>query len=193
LIELDKFVNFFSKDADYAINYGGIGAVIGHEMTHGFDDQGRKYDENGNLTDWWTESDAQKFDESTRALVYEYNKFEPLPGLFINGNLTPGENLADFGGLNVAYDAFKLSQKAEPEKIDGFTAGQRFFLGFAQSWRTSLKNEMLRTDVQADLHSPAKYRVDGVVFNMPEFYKAFPEIRPSDKMYRTEKERPVIW
>ena len=116
-----------------------------------------------------------------------------MPGLFINGNLTLGENLADFGGLNVAYDAFKLSHKAEPEKIDGFTADQRFFLGFAQSWRTSIKSEMLRTDVQTDVHSPAKYRVDGVVFNMPEFYEAFPEIKPSDKMYRTEKERPVIW
>ena len=184
---------FFSKDADDAINYGGIGAVIGHEMTHGFDDQGRKYDENGNLTDWWTENDAQKFNESSLAFVDEYNKFEPLPGLFINGNLTLGENIADFGGLTVAYQAYKLSQKADPERIDGFTGDQRFFLGFAQSWRTSIKDEMLRTDVQTDVHSPAKYRVDGVVFNMPEFYKAFQEIKPGDKMYRPEEERPVIW
>ena len=184
---------YFSKDADDAINYGAIGSVIGHEMTHGFDDQGRKYDENGNLTDWWTKSDAQRFNESTRALIDEYNKFEPLPGLFINGNLTLGENIADFGGLTVAYQAYKLSQKADPEKIDGFTGDQRFFLGFAQSWRTSIKNEMLRTAVQTNVHSPAMYRVDGVAFNMPEFYKAFPEIKPSDKMYKPEEERPVIW
>jgi putative endopeptidase len=162
-------------------------------MTHGFDDQGRKYDGNGNLTDWWTKSDEQKFNESTHALVDEYSKFEPLPDLRINGNLTIGENIADFGGLTVAYHAYKFSQKANPEIIGGFTGDQRFFLGYAQSWRESIKEEKLRTDVQTNVHSPAKYRVDGVVFNMPEFYEAFPEVKPSDKMYRPEEDRPVIW
>ena len=167
--------------------------MIGHEMTHGFDDQGRKYDENGNLTDWWTRSDERKFNESTRALIDEYNKFEPLPGLRINGNLTLGENIADFGGLTVAYHAYKLSRKATPETIDGFTGDQRFFLGYAQCGRESIKDEKLRTDVQTDVHSPAEYRVNGVVFNMPEFYEAFPMVKPSDKMYRPGAERPVIW
>jgi putative endopeptidase len=141
---------FFNKDADDAINYGAIGTVIGHEMTHGFDDQGRKYDQSGNLTDWWTKSDEQKFNESTRTLVDEYNKFQPLPGLYINGNLILGENIADFGGLTVAHQAYKLSQKADPERIDGFTGDQRFFLGFAQLWRESIKDEMLRMNVQTD-------------------------------------------
>ncbi|MFB3765235.1 MAG: M13 family metallopeptidase [Methanotrichaceae archaeon] len=184
---------FFNKDADDAINYGAIGMVIGHEMTHGFDDAGRHYDKDGNLTDWWTKEDADKFNRSTRILVDEYNNFEPLPGLHVNGNLTLGENIADFGGATISYEAYHMSLKGEPEKIDGFTGDQRFFLGFAQIWRESIRNESLRTMVQTNPHSPSMFRVNGVLFNMPEFYKAFPEIKPGDKLYRSEDQRPVIW
>jgi putative endopeptidase len=185
--------HFFSKDADDAVNYGAIGAIIGHEMTHHFDSQGRKYDASGNLTDWWTTKDTDNFEKSTRALVDEYNMFEVLPDLYINGNLTLQENIADFGGLTTAYHAYKLTLKKEPEMIDGFTGDQRFFLGFAQMWRESDTNEYLRTLTLTNMHSPNRFRVNGVVFNMPEFYRAFPSVKPGDKLYRPESERPVIW
>ncbi len=184
---------FFSKDADDAINYGAIGAIIGHEMIHNFDSQGRKFDASGNLTDWWTPKDADNFNKSTEILVDEYNRFEVLPGLYVNGNLTLQENIADFGGLTMAYHAYKLSLKNETGLIDGFTGDQRFFLSFAQIWRESDTNESLRTLALTDTHSPARFRVDGAVFNVPEFYKAFPSVKPADKLYRPESERPVIW
>jgi putative endopeptidase len=184
---------FFNKDADDAINYGAIGAAIGHEMTHGFDAQGRKFDKDGNLTDWWTQADADKFNASTRLLVDQYNHFEVLPGLFINGNLTLNENIADFGGLTISYLAYRLSLEKEPENIDGFTGEQRFFLGFAQIWREAIRNEMLRFKVLTNTHSPGEVRTNGAPFNVPEFYKAFPEIVPGDKLYRTENQRPMIW
>lgn len=184
---------FFNKDADDAVNYGAIGAIIGHEMTHHFDSQGRKFDASGNLTDWWTPEDADNFNKSTEVLVDEYNWFEVLPGLYVNGNLTLPENVADFGGLTVAYHAYKLSLKEEPEMIDGFTGDQRFFLSFTQVWRESDTNESLRTLTLTDTHSPARFRVNGVVFNLPEFYRVFPNVKPSDKLYRPESERPVIW
>jgi putative endopeptidase len=184
---------FFNAQADDAINYGAIGAVIGHEMTHGFDDQGRKFDKNGNLTDWWTEQDEFNFNNSTKVLVGQYDKFEALPGLYVNGNLTLGENIADMGGLTMAYYAFHLTQPNETEKIDGFTADQRFFLGNAQMWRDNIRNESLRTKVLTNPHSPCKFRIDGVVFNMPEFYLAFKDVTPGDKLYRPVEERPVIW
>ena len=184
---------FFNKDADDAVNYGAIGAIIGHEMTHNFDSQGRKFDASGNLTDWWTSKDADNFNKSTGGLVDEYNRFEVLPGLHVNGNLTLPENIADFGGLTMAYHAYKLSLKGEPEMIDGFTGDQRFFLSFAQMWRESDTNESLRTRALTDTHSPCRFRVNGVVFNVPEFYKAFPSIKPGDKLYRPVSERPVIW
>ncbi len=184
---------FFNRDADDAINYGAIGAVIGHEMTHGFDDQGRQYDKDGNLTDWWTKEDADKFNNSTRILIDEYSNFKPLPDLHINGNLTLGENIADFGGLTISYHAYHMSLKGEPEKIDGFTGDQRFFLGYAQIWRESVRNEFLRTLVQTNPHAPSRFRVNGALFNIPEFYKAFPEIKPGDKLYRPEDQRPIIW
>jgi putative endopeptidase len=130
---------------------------------------------------------------STQALADEYNKFEALPGLKINGRLTLGENIADIGGATVAYHAYKLSQKGEPEKIDGFTGDQRFFLGYAQMWRQSIKDEMLRMDVLTDVHSPARFRIDGVVYNIPEFYDAFTDVKPGDEMYRPVGDRPVIW
>jgi putative endopeptidase len=184
---------FFNKDADDAVNYGAIGAIIGHEMTHHFDSQGRKFDASGNLTDWWTPEDADNFNKSTEVLVDEYIRFEVLPGLYVNGDLTLPENVADFGGLTIAYHAYKLSLKEEPEMIDGFTGDQRFFLSFTQVWRESDTNESLRTLALTDTHSPARFRVNGVVFNMPEFYRAFPNVKPSDKLYRSESERPVIW
>lgn len=185
--------HFFNKDFDDAVNYGAIGATIGHEMTHHFDSQGRKFDANGNMLDWWTEKDADNFSKSTQVLVDEYNKFEVLPGLYINGNLTLQENIADYGGLIIAYQAYKLSSKEETEIIDGFTGDQRFFLSYAQSWRESAKNEYLRTLTLSNTHSPTRFRVNGVVFNVPEFYRAFPDIKPGDKLYRPESERPLIW
>ena len=184
---------FFDKDADDAVNYGAIGAVIGHEMTHQFDSQGRKFDASGNLTDWWTQKDADNFNKNTGVLVDEYNEFEVLPNMHVNGNLTLPENVADFGGLTIAYHAYKLSSKGEPEMIDGFTGDQRFFLSFTQIWRESDTNESLRTLALTDTHSPARFRVNGVVFNVPEFYRAFPKVKPGDKLYRSESERPVIW
>jgi putative endopeptidase len=184
---------FFNKNADDAANYGAIGAVIGHEMTHHFDSQGRKFDASGNLNDWWTQKDADNFNNSTGILVDEYNSFEVLPDLYINGNLTLQENIADFGGLTMAYHAFKLSPKKELKMIDGFTEEQKFFLSFAQVWRESDTTEYLRTLTLTDMHSPAKYRVNGVVFNIPEFYMAFPNVKPGDKLYRQENKRPVIW
>ncbi len=184
---------FFNKDVDDAVNYGSIGFIIGHEMTHHFDSQGRKFDESGNLTEWWTQKDEDNFNNSTGILVDEYNKFEVLPGLHINGNLTLTENIADFGGVTIAYHAYKLSSKGEPEPNDGFTGDQRFFLSFAQVWRESDTDGYLWTEVLTEPHSPSRYRVNGVVFNMPEFYKAFPNVKPGDKLYKHESERPVIW
>ncbi len=186
---------FFNLYADDAINYGGIGLVIGHEMTHGFDNQGRQYDKDGNLHDWWTAADSKAFEQHTNPLIDQYNKFEVLDSLYINGTMTLGENIADLGGATVAYNAYRLSLagKPEPEKIDGFTGNQRFFLSYAQIWRNNMREQALRKRVLTDEHSPAKYRVNGVVFNMPEFYAAFPQVKPEDKLYRPESERPVIW
>ncbi len=184
---------FFDKDADDAVNYGAIGFIIGHEMTHHFDSQGRKYDASGNLSDWWTQKDEDNFNNSTGILVDQYNKYEVLPGMYINGKLTLEENIADFGGLTIAYHAYKHSSKGEPEMIDNFTGDQRFFLSFAQTWRESNTEEALLRHLWVEPHSPSKYRVNGVVYNMPEFYKSFPSIKPGDKLYRPESERPVIW
>ncbi|VVB64238.1 Peptidase family M13 [uncultured archaeon] len=184
---------FFSSFADDAINYGGIGADIGHEMTHGFDDQGRKYYKNGNLNDWWTPQDGENFNNSTKMLALQYGKFEVLPGLYVNGNLTLGENIADFGGLTMAYHAYHLARPSGQEPIDGFTSDQRFFLGYAQIWRENARDEALRLQVLTNEHSPCKFRVNGVLFNMPEFYRAFPEIKQGDRLYRPEDKRPVIW
>jgi len=184
---------FFDKDADDAINYGAIGAVIGHEMIHGFDDQGRQYDKDGNLTDWWTKEDEEKFNKSIHILVDEYNNFEVLPGLFINGNLTLGENIADFGGLTMSYLAYNLSMNEEHNKTDSFTGDHEFFLSFAQIWRESIRDEALRTAVLTDPHSPHRFRVNGALFNVPEFYTAFPEMKPGDRLYRPKDQRPIIW
>ncbi|HLN19842.1 MAG TPA: M13 family metallopeptidase [Bacteroidales bacterium] len=186
---------FFNINADDAVNYGGIGLVIGHEMTHGFDNMGRQFDKDGNLHDWWTPEDVKSFNEHTQVLVDEYNKFEVLDSLYINGKLTLGENIADLGGATVAFNAYRLSLagKPEPELIDGFTGNQRFFLSFGQIWRNTMREQELRKRVLTDEHSPARFRVNGTVFNMPEFYAAFPQVKPGDRYYRDENMRPVIW
>ncbi|RYY36817.1 MAG: M13 family peptidase [Sphingobacteriaceae bacterium] len=184
---------FFDKNADDAINYGAIGAVIGHEMTHGFDDQGRQYDAEGNLKDWWTPADADKFKSKVQIMIDQYNKYTILDGLHVNGSLTQGENLADIGGLAIAYQAFKNTEQGKGDKqIDGFTPDQRFFLGFAQVWRIKTADESMRVRITTDPHSPEEFRVNGTVSNMPAFYKAF-NIKPGDKMYRADKDLVKVW
>jgi putative endopeptidase len=182
---------FFYANADDAINYGGIGAVIGHEMTHGFDDQGRQFDAAGNLRDWWTPESAAKFKKRSQAIVNQYNEYEPLPGLHVNGELTQGENIADLGGVKLAYAALQKALEKNPQarakKIDGFTPEQRFFLSFATIWKSKQRDEDLKLRLNTDPHSPAHYRVDGPVSDLPEFQKAFnlpdncPMVRPPDK------------
>ncbi|SOD97350.1 M13 family metallopeptidase [Spirosoma fluviale] len=184
---------FFDKDADDAINYGAIGMVIGHEMTHLFDDQGRQYDANGNLRDWWTKADAERFNTKTQAVVNQYNNFTVLDNLHLNGRLTLGENLADLGGITLAYQAFKLTKQGQgTEKIDGFTPDQRFFLGFAQVWRTKVRDESLRVRVATDPHSPDKFRVNGPLTNFAPFYAAF-DVKPGQKLYKPEVQQAKVW
>ncbi|MES2690394.1 MAG: M13 family metallopeptidase [Bacteroidota bacterium] len=184
---------FFDPKADDAVNYGAIGAVIGHEFSHGFDDQGSKYDASGNLNDWWTENDRKLFDARTKLLVEQFNKFEVLDSVYVNGELTLGENIADLAGLTVAYDAYQRSLKIKPSgKIDGYTPEQRFFIGFGQVWRGHARPEFLRQQVVTDPHSPAQFRVLGTLSNMPEFYSAF-GVKSGDKMYREETNRVKIW
>ena len=165
---------FFDAKADDAANYGGIGMVIGHELTHGFDDNGRKYDASGNLRNWWTKDDETRFLQRVGAIQKQYDGYQPLPGVPINGKLTTGENIADFGGLKVSYAAFqKTAQAKAKQPIDGFTPEQRFFLSFAQSWRASSRLEQLRTQLATDSHSPPRYRVLGPLSNFAEFFAAF--------------------
>ncbi len=184
---------FFDKDADDAINYGAIGAVIGHEMTHGFDDQGRQYDKDGNLKDWWTKTDADKFKTKVQVMINQYNGFTVLNNLHVNGSLTQGENLADIGGVAIAYQAFKNTEEGKSDKkIDGFTPDQRFFLSFAQVWRVKTRDETMRLRISSDPHSPEMYRTNGPLSNTEAFYKAF-DIKPGDKMYRDEKDRVKVW
>ena len=186
---------FFNLDADDAVNYGAIGFVIGHEMTHGFDNMGRQYDKDGNLRDWWTKDDSKAFEAHAAMLIDQYNHNEILDSVFVNGKLTLGENIADLGGGTVAFNAYKLSLegKETPKPIDGFTNYQRFFLAYAQVWRTNMRDKELKKRVKTDEHSPAKVRINGVVYNMPEFYTAFPDVKPGDKLFRPVEQRPVIW
>ncbi len=187
---------FFDMSADDATNYGAIGVVIGHEMTHGFDDEGRLYDKRGNLKEWWTDRDAQEFERRTVALVAQFNGYEVLPGSFINGRQTLGENIADLGGLTISLRAYRLSRgsgEAASREPAAFNDIQRFFLSYCRVWHTTIRDEALRNQVMTDPHSPARYRVNGAVFNVPEFYEAFPEVKPGDRLYRAPKERPVIW
>jgi len=183
---------FFNPDADDAVNYGGIGVVIGHEMTHGFDDQGCKYDENGNLNNWWTEEDATKFAERTKQLVKLFNEFE-LRGNHINGELTLGENIADLGGLNIAWDAYQLTDEAKAnQSIDGYTPAQRFFISYGTIWRNNIRDKALERRIKEDVHSPAEARVNRTLGSMPHFYEAF-DIQPENKMYIAPEERAAIW
>jgi len=179
----------FDPDRDPALNYAALGWAIGHEMTHGFDDQGRQYDKHGNVKDWWTEEDAANFNDRTALLVAEYNAFEALPGLYVNGNLTLGENIADFGGLTLAYHAWKKTESGSADPA----VDREFFLAAPCLWRSNNREDSLRNLVLTDPHSPGKFRVNGVLFNIPEFYEAFPEIGPCDALYREVEERPVIW
>jgi len=184
---------FFEFAADDAINYGAIGAVIGHEMTHGFDDQGRQYDAVGNLKEWWTKADADKFKAKAGKVETFYNNFSLLDNQHVNGSLTLGENLADIGGLNIAYDAFKLTEQGKGDKkIDGFTPDQRFFLSFAQVWRIKTRDESMRVRLKTDPHSPEMFRVNGPVYNMEAFYKAF-NIPATAKMYIAPANRLGVW
>jgi putative endopeptidase len=184
---------FYDPKADDAVNYGGIGAVIGHEMTHGFDDQGRQYDSKGNLRDWWTKEDNDKFNAKAAMVGKQYDAFMPLDSVHVNGQLTMGENLADLGGLTIAYQAFqKTAQAKGGQKIDGFTPNQRFFLAWGQIWRTNIRPEAARQQVLTDPHSPAQFRTNGPLMNMPEFYQAF-GCKPTDKMERPTAEQARIW
>ncbi|MEN8145523.1 MAG: M13 family metallopeptidase [Gemmatimonadota bacterium] len=184
---------FFNVEADDAVNYGAIGAVIGHEFSHGFDDQGRKSDGDGNLRDWWTEKDGEEFKSRAGRLVDQYNEFSPIEGMNVNGELTLGENIGDLAGLTMAYRAYKRSLGGEEAPvIDGFTGDQRFFLGWAQVWRRKYRSEELRRRLVTDPHSPSEYRTNGILANMPEFHEAF-ETREGDGMYQAPQERVKIW
>jgi putative endopeptidase len=184
---------FFDANADDAINYGGIGMVIGHEMTHGFDDQGAQYDKDGNLKNWWAKSDSVQFVAKSKRVIDLYNSFTVLDTLHINGALTTGENMADIGGIAIAYSAFKMTKQGQDTtKIDGFTPDQRFFISFAQIWRTKEKDESTRQLINTDPHSPASWRVLGPLMNFTPFYNAF-NVKEGDKMFKAEKDRIKIW
>ncbi|HTX66541.1 MAG TPA: M13 family metallopeptidase [Opitutaceae bacterium] len=185
---------FFDPARDDAVNYGGIGTVIGHEITHGFDDRGRLYDADGNLQDWWTPADAAAFKARAQQVIDEFNRFEALPGLPVNGQLTLSENIADLGGVAVAYDALEhsLAGKPRPPAIDGLTPEQRFFLAFAQLWRTKFRDDALRRQVLSNEHAPGQFRAIGPLVNLPQFYAAF-GIEPGDPMWRPPEQRAKIW
>jgi len=183
----------FDPNADPAINYGAIGAVIGHELTHGFDDEGRKIDANGVLRDWWTAADAAAFDARAKKLGAQYSAFEPLPGVHINGDLTMGENITDLGGLTLGLDAYHASLNGKPAPvIGGLTGDQRVFLGWAQAWRGKLTDDAIRRQVTSDPHSPRAFRVNGVVHNIDAWYDAF-GVKPGDKLYVAPADRVRIW
>lgn len=184
---------FFDPNADDAINYGGIGAVIGHEMSHGFDDNGSKYDADGTLRNWWTDEDRKKFEAKADALAKQFDAYTVLDTLYVNGKLTLGENIGDLGGLNVAYEAFKMTKQGQSsEKTDGFTPDQRFFLAWAQIWRTNILPQAAAQQIVTDTHAPAQYRTIGPVVNMDAWYKAF-NVKEGDKLYKKPEERIKIW
>ena len=182
----------FDPDADDAVNYGAIGMVIGHEMTHGFDDSGSKFDWDGNLTEWWTAEDRAEYTARTDLVVRQFDAYEPLAGEPVNGRLTLGENIADLGGIKVAYAAFQRTAGSRAGDIDGFTPEQRFFLGCAQGWRSLLRDEAMRVRLATDPHSPAEFRVNGPLSNLPEFFDAF-GCEGGSAMKRDEAVRPAIW
>ncbi|MCV9927937.1 M13 family metallopeptidase [Flavobacterium sp. LS1R49] len=185
---------FYNYQADEAVNYGGIGAVIGHEISHGFDDAGARYNADGNLVDWWTENDLKEFTKLGTALADQYSALEPLPGVHVDGKFTLGENIGDLGGVNAAYDGLQLYLKANgnPGLIDGFTPEQRFFISWATVWRTKTRDEALKNQVKVDPHSPGMYRGYVPIQNMDSFYEAF-SIKKGDKMYIEPEKRVKIW
>jgi putative endopeptidase len=184
---------YFDMSADDALNYGGIGMVIGHEITHSFDDQGAQYDKEGNVKNWWTKDDYEKFKARTQKVIDQYNLFTVLDSVYVKGALTVGENTADIAGVAIAYDAFKLTpQGQDTTKLDGFTPDQRFFISIARIWRVKTRDEFLRMYVNTNSHSPAKWRVNGPLMNFTPFYKAF-DVQPGDKMYKEENERITVW
>lgn len=184
---------FFDPEADPAVNYGSIGAVIGHEIGHGFDDQGSGFDGDGVMRDWWTKEDRAAFQKKTAALIGQYDTFKVFPDLNVNGTYTQGENIGDLGGCGIAYKAYKMSLKGEEAPvIDGFTGDQRFFIGYAQSWLGKMRDEYLRTLVATNPHAPDHFRVIGILRNIPEWYTAF-NVKPGDKMYLAPEQRVKIW
>ncbi|PST81917.1 peptidase M13 [Pedobacter yulinensis] len=184
---------FFDPKADDAINYGGIGAVIGHEMSHGFDDSGSQYDKDGNLKNWWTAEDRKKFDEKAAALGKQFDSYTVLDTIHVNGKLTMGENIGDLGGLNAAYTAFKMTKQGQSnEKIDGFTPDQRFFLSWAQVWRGNILPESAAQQIKTDPHSPGEYRTIGAPVNMDAWYEAF-DVKPGQKLYKKPEDRIRMW
>jgi putative endopeptidase len=184
---------FFFADADDAVNYAAIGAVIGHELTHGFDDQGSQFDEQGNMKNWWTKDDQTKFQAKTKMVVEQYNSYVAIDSLHVNGELTLGENIADLGGVSIAYAAFlKTEQAKKAEKLDGFTPQQRFFLSWAQIWRTNYTDAALKKQVNTNPHSPSMFRGNGPLTNLPEFYEAF-GVKEGDKMFVPAEKRAKIW
>jgi endothelin-converting enzyme/putative endopeptidase len=185
---------FYNYQADEAVNYGGIGAVIGHEISHGFDDSGARYNADGNLVDWWTAEDLKQFTALGTALADQYSALEPLPGIHVDGKFTLGENIGDLGGVNAAYDGLQLALKANgnPGLIDGFTPEQRFFISWSTIWRSKMRDEALKNQVKTDPHSPGKYRAYVPIQNVDAFYEAF-NIKPGDKMYVSPEKRVKIW
>ena len=185
---------YFDPNADDAVNYGEIGATIGHEISHGFDDQGSKYDASGRLSDWWTAEDRKNFDARTAALAKQYDQYEPLPGLHVNGRLTLGENIADLAGLVIAYKAYHIALGGKPAPgLDGFTGDQRFYIAYGQSWREVWTEGLTHRVVLSDPHSPSAFRVNGVVRNTAGWYEAFPQIKPGDAFYLPPAERVSLW
>ena len=186
---------FFHLDLDPAVNYGAIGAVIGHEITHGYDDQGRKYDAEGNLRDWWSAEDTAEFARRADRLVTQYEDYEPLPDARINGRLTLGENIADLGGATIAFEALKRVLERNPaarQPVDGFTPEQRFFLAYAQAWRVNTREAELRRRLVVDPHSPPQFRAFGPLVNLDAFHEAF-GIQPGDPMWKAPEDRVRIW
>lgn len=185
---------FYGPNTDVAVNYGAIGGVIGHEFSHGFDDSGSKYDKNGNLNDWWSKEDRAKFDAKTKIVVDQFDAFEPYPNVFVQGELTLGENIADLGGLTLGYYALQKYYETNggEETLAGFTPEQRFYLGWAQVWATNARPEYVKQQVTSDPHSPAEYRVNGPMSNLTEFRKAW-NAKEGDKMVRTGEKQAIIW
>jgi putative endopeptidase len=175
------------------MNYGAVGGVIGHELTHGFDDEGRKIDADGALRDWWTADDAKAFDARAKVLAAQYSAFEPLPGVHVNGELTMGENIADLGGLTLALDAYHASLRGKPAPvIDGYSGDQRVFLGWAQAWRGKVRDDAVRRQVVSDPHSPRQFRVNGVVRNIDAWYGLF-GVQSDEKLFVAPDRRVRIW